>query len=409
MLKKNLKRLLILAAILIILIITIAIMAKSKPAIEPIKATPQIWAVNAKTIKITSLSPVYSLLGKVESNNLVNSASPINGVVGAIYVQEGEAFIKGQKLISLAIEDLELPIALAKANVIFSKSQLDIQNQQFSTNKQALKYELSLLKIRQKNVERNQQLTNKNLSSLTILENAKVSLVNQQKAVLITQKLVDEHQNRLKQFNAELNKAKINLQQAQINLERGQLVAPFDGYVTSLPVAIGDRVNAGTVLISYYAHNSLELKTKIPNIHLNAIFNAITNEQQLFASYTSQQQTFHLPLIRFAGKETTSGLDAFLAIPKTLPNIRIGRLMNVTLNGATIDNTFEAPLSALYGADKIFIIDPQTSQLVSRNVQKIGRTSQSKLLLKGDLKTGDLLLTTHLPNAISGLKVTVKP
>ena len=33
--------------------------------------------------------------------------------------------------------------------------------------------------------------------------------------------------------------------------------------------------------------------------------------------------------------------------------------------------------------------------------------SQNNVLIKGNLNMGDLVLTTHLPNAITGLKVVV--
>lgn len=81
--------------------------------------------------------------------------------------------------------------------------------------------------------------------------------------------------------------------------------------------------------------------------------------------------------------------------------------MNVSLQAPKVANVFAVPFSALYGADKIFLIDNETSELVSKVVKKIGENSAGEVLLKGDLKTGDKILTTHLPNAIRGLKVVI--
>ncbi len=41
-------------------------------------------------------------------------------------------------------------------------------------------------------------------------------------------------------------------------------------------------------------------------------------------------------------------------------------------------------------------------------MKKIGETEQKQVLLAGDVQAGDMIVTTHLPNAIGGLSVAVK-
>lgn len=406
---RKLKTTLIVVGIIVILVVSIKIMSSNKSTVAAIEAKAKTWTVDATTIKIDKLAPVYTLLGQVESDSLVKAASPVNGVVEQVWVQAGEQFKKGDKLLTLSKQDLQLPVEIAQSNVTANHAKLALQKLRFTANKQTLKHEQSLLAIKANNVKRNQRLNSQKLSSVTSLENAKESLVQQQKVVVQANLKVAEHQATISQLTANLQTAKINLKQAKINLQRGQLVAPFDGKVAKLLVSAGDRVNTGSGLIHYYANDSLALRAKVPSVYLPSIRQAFNKGGQLFATYsdTVGTQKYQLQLTRFAGEASASGLDVFLSIPKELTNASLGNLMEVSLKASVIEGVFSVPFSALYGADKVFVIDKETRQLIAKTVIKIGETAQNELILKGELSTGDQIMLTHLPNAISGLKVFV--
>jgi hypothetical protein len=69
------------------------------------------------------------------------------------------------------------------------------------------------------------------------------------------------------------------------------------------------------------------------------------------------------------------------------------------------------PYTALYGGSQIYRIE--AGRLKALEVDVLGETGgqPNRLLVKSpELKNGDLLMATHLPNAVSGLKVeAVKP
>lgn len=402
------KKVLILAGIFIVLILAVMIMVANKPKIKSVEVKPKTWMVEAIAVKIERLSPVFPLVGKVESNNLVTASSPIASVIENVWVREGDYFEKGQKLIALSEQDLQIPVAIAEANLKDSEAKLALLKINFETNERTLEHELALLALKEKNVLRNQRLNKKNLSSEITLDNAKEALVRQQKSVAIAQRIVTEHDLKLAQLEAGIKKAKANLQQAKINLTRGELVAPFSGRVAKVMISVGDRVNPGTAMIRFYESASLELRAKIPNVHLPAIYQSLDKQQPLFASFSIENKVYSLPLSRLASETSATGLDAFLAVPQAIENITLGRLMQVNLKSAPLSNIFALPFSALYGTDKIYKVDQQTSQLVGVKVKKIGETEQKQVLLAGDVQAGDMIVTTHLPNAIGGLSVAVK-
>ena len=408
---KNVKKAFVLIVILIVLVVTILVMSATKPKTAAVESKVKVWQVNAVSVVEADISPVYSLLGRVESNYLVSAASPINGVVERVWLREGESFKKGQNLVSLAKEDLELPVAIAKANVESIQAKLKLNKLSYLTNKQNLNYENELLAIRQNDLVRNERLKKRNLSSATRLEQAKEALVRQQKAVASTKLMVAQFESMASELQASLKVAQINVEQAELNLQRGNLVAPFDGKITQVSVSEGDSVNVGKVMIRFYKNSSLELRATIPNIHLANIYQSVKSGKKLVASYQFNKKEYLLPLTRFAGESSAGGLDAFLQIPNELSlvssSVSLGGLMQVDLKGDFLKGVFAVPYSALYGVGKVFVIDKETNELIRKKVQKYGVDSQNNVLIKGSLNIGDLVLTTHLPNAITGLKVVV--
>lgn len=67
------------------------------------------------------------------------------------------------------------------------------------------------------------------------------------------------------------------------------------------------------------------------------------------------------------------------------------------------------PFSALYGADSVYLLSSEGRMeraRIERIGEALGSNGERRLLVSGDaLVSGAQLITTHLPNAITGLKV----
>jgi hypothetical protein len=72
------------------------------------------------------------------------------------------------------------------------------------------------------------------------------------------------------------------------------------------------------------------------------------------------------------------------------------------------DNVFAIPYQAIYGNSRIYKVDAE--RLVAVEVETIGQSraddqSAQVLIRSQQINDGDLIAATHLPNAVSGLKV----
>lgn len=383
----------------------------TKPETQPVEIKQKVWPVNVMPVKLARLATSQSLYGQVESSSLVTVSAPVNGVVSKVNVWEGDNIKTGQILVAMADSDLNLPLQIAKAELKDAKAQNTIENLAYEANQKRLEHEKKVLQIKRKALTRNQQLLKKNLTSQADIDASKEALVRQEFQVVGARLSVSESKARLDQMQAREDKAQANLEQAQVNVTRGVLKAPFNGRVAEVTVSEGNRVAVGGQLLSFYGLDSLELRAQIPVGQLAEVYQSLSSGQPLFATYEINGQSFQLPLKRLAGESSASGVDAFFGLPEKLKITRPGDVMQVSLMGAKHDNVFAVPYSALFGANRLYLLED--NKLRGVTVKKIGETSvdgEVQVLVQADLAEvpdGALVMTTHLPNAVSGLNVMV--
>ena len=383
----------------------------SKPVQAPVEIKQKVWPVKVISVAIDRISPLHSLYGSVESNAMVMVSAPLTGEVAEVTVKPGDEFKAGDLLIALDDADLTLPLRAAQADVADVQAQLDLEKLAFEANEQKLQNEQKVLEFKRTDVSRNSKLIQKDLTSQTTLDQSKEALVRQEFAVVNAKLAVQEHQIKLAQLKARLDKSKANLEQAKLNVQRGRVVAPFDGRVTQVKVSKGDRVAPGSVLLSYYGYNSLELKAKLPVFVMPSVYQSFASGYALHAHAQVAGMDVKLPLVRLAGESSSSGLDAYFKVPESLKITRPGDLMQVSLVGQPQEDVFAVPYSAIYGADSIYVVEDGVMKV--KTVKNLGETQvngEAYALLKdpsGSIKNGTQVVVTHLPNAISGLKVAV--
>ena len=384
-------------------------MKKTKPEQPAVEVKEKVWMVHSQAIHLESLPAVQTLYGVIESNAMVDAAAPISAVVEQVKVLPGDEIKKGQMLVALAKPDLDLPVTQASADRADARAQVALQEMTMQANQQKLQHEQKVLELKQEALQRTNALMAKDLASQSAVDAAKEALVKQEFSVVGVELLVQQGESQLSQTKARLQKAEAAYSLAKLNQKRGVVRAPFDGRIAAVNVAEGDRVNAGSVLVSFYALKSMELKTQLATQGYQEAQQALAQGVKLYAEFPYAKGTVQLALERLSGQAKTSGVDAYFSLPQELRFKRPGELLEVYFKGEAIQQVAAIPYSAVYGNDRIYLVED-------------GRLKAQKVVLKGDVMrdgklmaliqgvgdslAGKRVLTTHLPNAIEGLRVT---
>ena len=378
---------------------------RKKPALKE-----KVWQVETIHATAATLSPELVLYGEVESPELLKNAAPGNAVVASVKVRSGSLISKGQILVSLDNRDFTTELIEAQGDLQDLERQIEEQNIRHKNNQKILATEQDLLVFAEAEVSRMEKLKTQNLGTESTLNSAKTELGKRQLTVLARQFEIDNHPLQLRKFDTLRKQLQSRKEDAELKIARSTVVAPFDGIVNQVEVTAGDRVMNGQTMISLFPQNTLEVRAHIPLRYLDSIQAHLKSGNSLSAETVNKIPKQLLKFSRFAGQARSTGLDGFFLpqLSEIESNIRIGELLSIKLSLPYVENAYAIPFQAIYGNSRIYRL--KEGRLEGIDVQTIGsktddRGKQRLIIQSNELQQDDQIVITHLPNAVTGLKV----
>jgi len=398
-------------AILAVAVTLFILLIVTRPKQAPLEPKERIWYVETITVEPQSLSPTLTLYGQVETPDLLKASAPKDGQVDQVLVREGALISRGQLLLTLDSRDFELATIQKEAQVEELEAMIESEELRHANDQRAVKHEQSLVNLSESAVTRAKKLIIKNLVSKAALDQAYQDL-KRQVLTLDERKLsLNDHYARLKQLEARHRKAQAELATTRIDLERSRIHAPFDGFVSEINVASGERVNTNLTLLVMYPSNTLEVRALIPTPYQAELQQALARGIRLQTRALYADTVITLELDRFSAEASSKGLDALFLITESSDLLRLGNNLVLSLSRPAHANSVAIPQTALYGHDKIYRLDGGRMQRIHvTNLGDFVQPSGSTLLVISSpiLSKGDRIVTTHLPNAVNGLRVEAR-
>lgn len=406
--KRVLPFVIVIAAIVLVILLFIA--NHHQPA-SP--AAEKAWNVSVISAKQATYTPNLILHGSTESPQRAVMEAAIDADVIATPVYEGEIVKKGALLVKLDNREVKLELNQRTADVKNLTARLAKEKLRGISDQASLDYEKKLLELSQRAVRRQEQLLKEKVGSEAAYDRELQSLRKQELSVTNQQLIVSNHKNEIAQLEAQLAKAIAQENRAKLDYQRSQIYAPFDGRVTKLRVAVGNRVQKGEALIELYDLSNIEIRAQIPTHYVATIYGAWRNKIELTGNAILDQQPIKVRLVRLAGEVASGrgGVDALLKITNNNAMLPLGRSVEILLNLPPHQNVIKVPTQALYRSNRIYLV--KDSRMVGKTVARVGliqslKSSNSYALIKSqEVPDGSLIVTTQLPNARSGLKVNV--
>ncbi len=383
------------------------ILKLSGPVQEPVESRERVWRVDTLIAQPAQLSPTLTLYGRVETPELLRAAAPADGRVATVEVREGQRIEPGQLLLSMDPRDFEPRVQQAQADVDDLQAQLKRERLQHAANEAALTHERELLELAERALKRARDLRERKLGSDAAVDQARQDWRRQLLAVTTRQLEVDEHGARLRQYEARLERARAALTQAQLDQERSTVSATFSGFVARVEVAAGDQVRRADTLLTLYPSDALEVRAKLPAPYQQELLETLDAGHTLRATARAGATEIVLHLDRVSGEADPSGIDGLFRIQRGAELLRLGSMMTLQLQRYPQAGVVVVPYTALYGNDRMYKLRDGRLQgiRVTALGDYAGAGEQPMLLVKSaQLQAGDQLVTTHLPNAVTGLR-----
>jgi RND family efflux transporter MFP subunit len=223
----------------------------------------------------------------------------------------------------------------------------------------------------------------------------------------------------LKNARAQRDAALANVRQAELNLQRTRIFAPFNCYVRSEQVEIGQFVNAGGPVATVVGTDQLEIIVPLPLDELAWLQVPRNGEPrrgspaQVVLQSGDQLFRWQGEISRAMGEIDPRSRMASLVVTVAEPVSRDGTsrsLLNellpgmfveVHLQGADLTGVFTIPRGALHDNDTLWIVDDE-NRLHIRPVD-ILRRERNEVLVRSGLEPGEKLVLTNLSGVSEGL------
>lgn len=375
---------------------------------DPVSPQERSWRVETLEIQPGSLQPSLTLYGQLESPRRFTVVAPMSGRIGELPVRDGQIVSQGELLVALDEQDVAPQIKQAEAELADTRAQLASETIGQRNDQQALILEQRILANAQANRTRIEQLIERNLVARSELENAQDVVERAALTVATRQRSIESFSSRQAALQARVERAQALLDSTRRDAERSRFSAPFDGVVGNLEVAQGDQVGSNTALLSFYPLEGMELRATLPQIHTPAFVQALAEGQELQAHTLDLQPQLTMTLRRIAGEADARGVEALFTLDQPAEGLRVGNLLAISLPRPAHANSVALPYSALYGNRTVYALDEGRMRRIE--VERIGETLRENgerwiLVRSQDLHPGMPIITTHLPNAMQGLKV----
>ena len=365
------------APVTFLLAIAVAIMLViSKPRANTVTSTEPVRLINTVTIQPDVHSPSLPLFVRVSTPNHTRLRSAVTADIKEIIALDGDRVSKGETLLLLDDREARLTVRQRRADIQDSQSQIDAEN-----------------------------LDHKN--EMFVIQND-----DGEDARRNREQIIERHKIRLRGLESQKLRAEVALELAELDLQRTVITAPFDGQVTQLHVSVGDRVSPGDRLIDVYDRRSMELIGPIPRRYQATLQQALDNGEPLAAVSVDSDTIIQAELVRLGGEvnERSGGINAIFSITQGGESLSLGRSLRVQLQLPAVANSFVLSNTALYGADTIYrVVDGRLQAVrVSRLGDYIDKEQPGgSLLLSEEVRAGDVIMTTQLPNASENLPVKI--
>jgi hypothetical protein len=156
--------------VLLLAIAVFMVLRMTRPELDQAEAQERAWLVAVQSAELIAATPLLPLYGQVVAPRQLTVTAALPGQIAQRPVSEGQAVAAGTLLVALDDADVAPALAQAQADVADLQAQIEAEQLRHGNDQRALKSEQSILASAQRQLERNQMLLKRNLTSREALD-----------------------------------------------------------------------------------------------------------------------------------------------------------------------------------------------------------------------------------------------
>lgn len=340
-----------------------------------------------------------SLVGTVEPITTVYLDVEEGGKVEEIVTEEGEMIKKGDVILKLRNNDLNLSILNSESQLAYHNNELrntliSMERQKISNEQQLLAMDYRIIKFK-RTFNQNKSLFKKGfISKEEYLSSQEAYDLSIKDRTLIFEKMLQDsifRSNQKVQMNASLHNMNQNLAMVRQRLDNLNVKAPVDGQLGTLDAEIGQSIGRGNRIGQIQILDNFKVVALVDEHYIDRV------RRDLNATFERQDQNFGLVARKVYPEVRNGQFEVDLNFTATMPeNLRTGQTYHLKLElGKPVEGVL-LPRGGFFqstGGQNIFVLDESESFAVKRDV-RIGRQNIHYYEVLEGLEPGDRVITS---------------
>ena len=359
--------------------------------------------LNIATVEQGEFNDYIRISGQVQPMTTIQLSPLEGGVVEEIYIEEGSQVRKGDVILSLSNENLDMQILnseaeLAEKENILRNTMISMEQQKLSVQQERLQLEMEVRRSRRAYEQQKALYDEKLIAREAFLQAEEDYRLAIDKLDLVRNRELQDSLYRtaeIEQMEESLDNMRINMQMIRRRKDNLDIKAPIDGELGLLDAVLGQSIASGTKIGQINDLSSYKIEAQIDEHYIDRVFAGLD------ATFERQDETFAATIRKVYPEVREGKFKADFKFTGQQPeNIRTGQTYYLNLQLGQPEEAVLIPRGSFYqqtGGQWIYVVDESGDRAVRRDI-RIGRQNPQYYEVLEGLDPGEKVIISGYDN-----------
>lgn len=359
--------------------------------------------LNIATVEQGEFNDYIRISGQVQPMTTIQLSPLEGGVVEEIYIEEGSQVRKGDVILSLSNENLDMQILnseaeLAEKENILRNTMISMEQQKLSVQQERLQLEMEVRRFRRAYEQQKALYDEKLIAREAFLQAEEDYRLAIDKLELVRNRELQDSLYRtaeIEQMEESLENMRVNMQMIRRRKDNLDIKAPIDGELGLLDAVLGQSIASGTKIGQINDLSSYKIEAQIDEHYIDRVFAGLD------ATFERQDETFAATIRKVYPEVREGKFKADFKFTGQQPeNIRTGQTYYLNLQLGQPEEAVLIPRGSFYqqtGGQWIYVVDESGDRAVRRDI-RIGRQNPQYYEVLEGLDPGEKVIISGYDN-----------
>ncbi len=369
--------------------------------IKPNQSTLRINGdtVTISTVKQGEFNDYIRLSGTVQPLVTIQISPVEGGIVQEILIEEGSTVKKGDEILRLSNDNLDLQILnseaeLAEKENILRNTQIQMEQDRLNVKQQKAEYQLNVKRLRRTYEQQKSLYEDKLIAREEYLKAKEDYDLAIEKLQLIAEKEIQDSLFRFTQverMRESLENMQLNMQMIRRRKDNLTIKAPIDGQLGILDAVLGESIGAGTKIGQISDMSSYKIEAQIDEHYIDRVVPGLS------ATFERQETLYNAALRKVYPEVREGKFKADFKFDGDTPdNIRSGQTYYLNLQLGSPEAALLIPRGSFFqktGGKWIYVLNADGTRATKREI-RIGRQNPQYYEVLEGLSAGEQVITS---------------